>query len=148
MGCRDFITEYYDYILSLMDCSKLYGLTAVEWRDAIKKENEEHAREIKRGCYDSDYTPHLFTSQEIDWIIEELEKEGFVKDTDKSIWYAVMYDSDDTDYGYGSYDFEDAKSKLESFVEGGYKDANIAVVDMSGREPMCIDTLTLDDIIN
>ena len=148
MRSAEFIREYYDYVLSLMDCSQLYELTAVEWREHFEQINEEHRRDIARGWYDSDTAPHIFTSEEIGLIIDELEREGYVKSTDKSIWYAILYDSDDTDYGYGSYNFEDAKSKLGSFIEGGYDEAHIAVIDMSGHEATCIDTLTLDDIIN
>lgn len=62
------------------------------------------------------------------------------------LWYAVQYDNEDNDWGYGFYDFEDAKRSLEKFYTMGYEKARIAVIDESGTEPMCIEELTITDI--
>lgn len=54
---------------------------------------------------------------------------------DKSYWYAVMQDDDDNDWGYGSYDLEEAKRMAEEFADG-----YIAVID-EGADPVCIDEI-------
>ena len=58
------------------------------------------------------------------------------------LWYAVQYDAEDTDWGYGFEDLEDAKRELQKFYTMGYTEARIAVI--SGQE--CIKVLTIDDI--
>ena len=154
MGYRDFITKYADYILSLedsmTDCNGTHEkMTAVEWRDAIDKENEDHARDIKRGFYDSDNMPHIFTFEEITWIIESLEENGFVKTGEEALWYVPYSGENDgchVDWGNGYYDLEDAKRELEKLYTEGYENAHIAVIDMSGNEAMCIAELSIEDI--
>lgn len=39
-------------------------------------------------------------------------------------WYAVMIDNEDTDWGYGSFDLDEAKEMLK-----GYPDGYIAVIE-------------------
>lgn len=53
-------------------------------------------------------------------------------------WYAVQYDREDTDWGTGSYDLEEAK---EMCRENGYK--LIAVIDVSGDDPVCVDEIEM-----
>jgi len=47
-------------------------------------------------------------------------------------WYAVMRDNDDADWGYGSYDFEEAKQMLDD-IEGEY----IAVIE----DDVCVEEI-------
>lgn len=47
-------------------------------------------------------------------------------------WYAAMRDNDDTDWGYGSYDFEEAKQMLDD-IEGEY----IAVIE----DDVCVEEI-------
>ena len=58
------------------------------------------------------------------------------------MWYDVQYDAEDTDWGYGFEDLEDAKRELQKYYTMGYTDACIAVI--SGQE--CIKVLTIVDI--
>lgn len=58
---------------------------------------------------------------------------------DKSIWYAVLVDEDDNDYGTGSFDFIKACEMLESL--NGEK---IAIVD--DNDGYCLDIIEKDDI--
>lgn len=44
---------------------------------------------------------------------------------DWSTWYAVMIDEDDSDWGYGSYDLDEAKDMAKE-----YKDSYIAVINV------------------
>lgn len=53
----------------------------------------------------------------------------------KNFWYAVMQDSEDSDWGCGSYDLAEAKKMLES-----YPDGYIAVIEM-GPDPVCVDEI-------
>lgn len=57
----------------------------------------------------------------------------------KIIWYAVLIDEDDNDYGTGSFDFIKACEMLENL--GGEK---IAFVD--DNDGFCLDVIERDDI--
>lgn len=56
-------------------------------------------------------------------------------------WYAVLRDSNDADWGYGSYNKREAAKMVRRMRRDGEKEAYIAVIDVSGHEPMCIDTI-------
>lgn len=53
----------------------------------------------------------------------------------KTYWYAVMQDSDDDDWGTGSYDLDEAKAMVAK-----YPDGYIAVIDVDG-DPICVDEI-------
>ena len=55
-------------------------------------------------------------------------------------WYAVMTDREDTDWGYGSYDLEEAKQKARNYG----KEAYIAVI-AEGNDPTCVDEMSQED---
>lgn len=55
------------------------------------------------------------------------------------MWYAVMMDNDDQDWGTGSYDKSDA-IKLCREYRADYPDAYIAVIE-EGAVPVCIDVI-------
>lgn len=56
----------------------------------------------------------------------------------EKIWYAVMSDPEDNDWGTGSFDYVEALEMVQPFLsDGGY----IAVID-DGDDPICIDTIT------
>lgn len=48
-----------------------------------------------------------------------------------------MRDHEDSDWGTGSHNLDEAKEMARNMGE----DAYIAVIDMSGNEPMCIDEI-------
>lgn len=50
-------------------------------------------------------------------------------------WYAVMMDNDDTDWGTGSYDLDEAKRMVAEYPEG-----YIAVIK-EGNDPVCVDEI-------
>ncbi len=56
---------------------------------------------------------------------------------ESKIWYAVMRDREDNDWGYGSFDLEEAKAMARNL--GG--DAYIVVID-DGDDPVAIDEIT------
>lgn len=57
------------------------------------------------------------------------------------IWYAVMSDLEDNDWGTGSFDYDEALEMVKSFIpNGGY----IAVID-DGDDPICIDEIHFDE---
>ena len=52
-------------------------------------------------------------------------------------WYAVMTDAEDNDWGYGSFDYEEAVKMVQPFLsDGGY----IAVID-DGDDPVCVEEI-------
>ena len=54
---------------------------------------------------------------------------------EKKYWYAVMQDSEDTDWGYGSHNLDEAQEMVKKFPEG-----YIAVIDEDG-DPVCVDEI-------
>lgn len=66
----------------------------------------------------------------------------------KKLWYAVLRDREDNDWGYGSFDLDEAKSIATSIGEEAY----IAVIDGDydddGNEttdPICIEEIYQED---
>lgn len=57
-----------------------------------------------------------------------------------NIWYAVMTDLDDTDWGTGSYDRAEAVAMVRNNLDI-YPDGYIAVIDVSTNNPVCIDEI-------
>lgn len=55
------------------------------------------------------------------------------------LWYAVMTDDQDQDWGTGSYDLAEATAKVKSLLDE-YPDAYIAVIQ-EGKNPICIDEI-------
>lgn len=51
-----------------------------------------------------------------------------------AIWYAVMRDSEDNDWGYGSHDLEEAEAMVKKYPEG-----YIAVIDEETNT--CVDEI-------
>lgn len=55
----------------------------------------------------------------------------------KKLWYAVMRDSEDTDWGYGSFDLDEAKEMAKTLgdeayiaaIDGGYDESGNATTD-------------------
>lgn len=100
----------------------------------------------KRGVFDLDE----FDQGEADLIKEEIwEKhcntEGYgpkwvVSDESRKIWYAVLEDNEDNDWGYGSHDLDEAKKMVEAFKTMGYNKAYIAVIDETA-DPICIEEI-------
>lgn len=62
-----------------------------------------------------------------------------------NFWYAVMFDEDDWDWGYGSYDIDEARHML-SRKKIDHPDAYIAIIDEGDGEilsAMCIGEINL-----
>ncbi len=57
------------------------------------------------------------------------------------LWYAVMRNRDDNDWGYGSHDLDKAKKMALNL---GDPEAYIAVID-DGDDPVCIDEIHMDE---
>lgn len=55
----------------------------------------------------------------------------------QGLWYAVMRDLVDSDWGYGSYDPDEAERMVKQLHFDGYAEAYIAVV-AEGDNPTCI----------
>ena len=61
---------------------------------------------------------------------------------EQKLWYAVMRDREGDDWGYGSYDIEEAKQMLAEEESG---EAYIAVI-AEGENPVCVDEILREDI--
>ena len=59
----------------------------------------------------------------------------------RKIWYAVLRDEDDNDWGSGSEDRAEALQMAEEIGE----DAYVAVIDVTDDDPLCIDEIRRDE---
>ena len=57
------------------------------------------------------------------------------------MWYAAMMENGDNDWGTGSYDLDEALDIVREWRKDGWEDAYVAVIDMSGSEPMCVEEI-------
>jgi len=103
MGYAEFMAEMDEYIATLKQGE---ALTEKEWKTWIAQEAKDHDEEL--------------TDEQIGWIVEKLEEDGYVKPT---LWYAVQTDRED-DWGTGSYDYNEAVKMLKRQGRG-----LIAVID-------------------
>lgn len=55
---------------------------------------------------------------------------------EKKLWYAVMRDNEDDDWGTGSYNIDEAKEMVKAYPEG-----YIAVIDEGDGDPICVDEI-------
>jgi hypothetical protein len=62
------------------------------------------------------------------------------KEESRSIWYAVLEDNEDNDWGYGSHYLDEAKQMVDKFKSMGYDEAYIAVIDETA-DPICIEEI-------
>ena len=54
----------------------------------------------------------------------------------KNLWYAVMRDNEDNDWGTGSYNIDEAMEMVKAYPEG-----YIAVIDEGDGDPICVDEI-------
>lgn len=60
------------------------------------------------------------------------------------LWYAVMMDKEDQDWGTGSFDIDEAKAMARKH-RANHPDCYIAVIE-DGSDPVCIDEIhDIDD---
>lgn len=68
-----------------------------------------------------------------DQAVEEEIKES--EESEATIWYAVVYDSEDNDYGTGSFSLSEAKAQARAYRDGAfgevYPEAHVVAVDDS-----------------
>ena len=57
------------------------------------------------------------------------------------IWYAVLQDNEDNDWGTGSTRKRDAIKMVRQLRRDGYKDAFIAVIDDTNDDKFCLDEI-------
>lgn len=55
---------------------------------------------------------------------------------EKKLWYAVMRDNEDDDWGTGSYNIDEAKEMVKAYSEG-----YIAVIDEGDGDPIFVDEI-------
>lgn len=57
------------------------------------------------------------------------------------LWYAVLLNEEDNDWGTGSYGISEACRMLRNVRESGYAGARIAVVNVGENDPVCVDEI-------
>lgn len=72
--------------------------------------------------------------------IEELAELLTPAAEESRIWYAVLRDNEDNDWGYGSSNLAEATAMAQELRQQGLPDAYIAVID-DGIDPTCIDEI-------
>lgn len=61
--------------------------------------------------------------------------------TERKIWYAVLRDNEDQDWGTGSYDKAEAIEMVKAWRKDGNHEAHIAVIDETNDDPFCLDEI-------
>lgn len=57
------------------------------------------------------------------------------------LWYAIMTDLEDNDWGTGSYDKAEALAKVAELRRDGYSNAYIAVIEESESDAVCVEEI-------
>ena len=57
------------------------------------------------------------------------------------IWYAVMLDKEDSDWGTGSRNLDEALSRAREYRTNGYADAYVAVIEEGDYDAVCVDEI-------
>ena len=92
------------------------------------------------GCTDDNSTVEIYYVDEDGDFLEGSDYDtpsNFIKRFSESedaprTWYAILTDEEDNDWGTGSFDFEEAKSRCREYGP----DARIAVIN-DGPDPIC-----------
>jgi hypothetical protein len=59
----------------------------------------------------------------------------------EKMWYAVVRDMEDDDWGTGSVNYDEAVKMVMDYRKDGYSDAHIAVIDDSTDNAVCVDVI-------
>lgn len=106
-------------------------------------EDLEEAREIAKRYAAEGHDVEIrddVTGDTVELDAETEEEEDDEMET--KLWYAVMRDLEDSDWGTGSYDLDEARAKVNELREDGYTDAYIAVIDMHNEgDPVCVEEI-------
>jgi len=106
-----------------------------EWADDESPERFYEEAETKSNPDFMDACEKL--ANQINEYLEELQEDKM----EGKFWYAAMKDADDNDWGFGSYDKEEAIEMAKSFKT---PDAYVAVIE-EGNDPICVDEIHLND---
>lgn len=71
----------------------------------------------------------LTAEPEAEEAAEETNEEAKGETEMKKLWYAVLVDNEDNDWGTGSFDLAEAQAKVAALRAQGEEDAYIAVID-------------------
>jgi hypothetical protein len=112
-----------------MYCTK--GIESLEEAHEIAERYAREGHEVEiRDDVTGDTVELLNIADEEDEIVES------------KLWYAVMRDRDDIDWGTGSYDLDEARELMNDWRKDGWTDAYIAVIDESGElGTVCVDEI-------
>ena len=146
------MNEYYTMESFGADCPKNWEEIAT-WLNKFLAErvtddmDDRDIREIADAIWEA-YWGGLYAkydapapSEEL-WGEEEDEDEEEDDEMETKLWYAVMRDLEDSDWGTGSYDLDEARAKVAELREDGYADAYIAVIDMHNEaDPVCVEEI-------
>lgn len=112
----------------------LYCTKCIESLDEAREIAERYAREGHEVEIRDDETGETVELLNIDDEEDEI--------VESRLWYAVMRDRDDIDWGTGSYDLDEAREKMNEWRNDGWPDAYIAVIDMSNEDdPVCVEEI-------
>ena len=59
----------------------------------------------------------------------------------ENLWYAIMMDNEDDDWGTGCRSLEEAKKRIEELKASGCEEAYIAVINEITGNPVCIEEI-------
>lgn len=112
----------------------LYCANGIESLDEAREIAERYAREGHEVEIRDDETGETVELLNIDDEEDEI--------VENKLWYAVMRDREDIDWGTGSYDLDEAREKMNEWRNDGWEDAYIAVIDMHNEDdPVCVEEI-------
>lgn len=146
----------YPYIdIVVIDVETMPSDSVISWLDDQPAWGETELEVLHDLCHKLgvDDSPTTDEAGESTWDANELLDEcrealsGSTEDEEdetmeNAMWYAVMRDLEDSDWGTGSYDLDEARAKVAELREDGYADAYIAVIDMHNEaDPVCVEEI-------
>lgn len=100
------------------------------------------AREIAERYAREGHEVEIRNDETGDTVELDAETEEEDDEMETKLWYAVMRDLEDSDWGTGSYDLDEARAKVNELREDGNTDAYIAVIDMHNEDdPVCVEEI-------
>lgn len=105
-------------------------------------EDLEEAREIAKRYAAEGHDVEIRDDVTGDTVWLDADDEEEDDEMETKLWYAVMRDLEDSDWGTGSYDLDEARAKVNELRDDGYTDAYIAVIDMHNEaDPVCVEEI-------
>ena len=137
----------------VIDVETMPSASVISWLDDQSAWGETECEVLHDLCHKlgvDDSQPDEESTWDANDLLDECRKAlaGSTEDEEEDdemetkLWYAVMRDLEDSDWGTGSYDLDEARAKVAELRDDGFEDAYIAVIDMHNEDdPVCVEEI-------